>query len=330
MINIFIDTNIFLNFYHFSNEDLESLKNLGRLIDVEKVRIHLPDQVQFEFKRNREAKIQDAFKRLRANDVKAEIPQLCADFPESKELKQAALVFREKKKVLLNKITDEIKTNSLKADEVIKELFAKIGVLKVNEDVISRAKRRYEIGNPPGKKGSLGDAINWECLLDSVYDFDDIYFISGDSDYVSELDENEFSNLLKDEWKEIKYSEIIFFKSLNQFFKEKFPDIEMIAEDSKEAKIKALEESPNFDAARSRLEELYKINEFSDDQINRIVLASVSNNQIYWAHEYSPELIGAKLEKIVEGHEDNIDYNVYKNFCRYFNLEPKFRLEDLL
>ncbi len=96
MINLFIDTNIFLNFYHFSNEDLESLKNLGKLIDAKLVRIHLPDQVYFEFKRNRESKIQDALKRLRANDAKAEIPQMCVDFNESKELKKAAALFKEK------------------------------------------------------------------------------------------------------------------------------------------------------------------------------------------------------------------------------------------
>jgi hypothetical protein len=33
MINLFIDTNVLLSFYHLTNEDLEELKKLGALVD---------------------------------------------------------------------------------------------------------------------------------------------------------------------------------------------------------------------------------------------------------------------------------------------------------
>ena len=48
-MNIFIDTNVFLSFYHLSNDDLEELKKLIVLIDNKEVTLWLPNQVKDEF-----------------------------------------------------------------------------------------------------------------------------------------------------------------------------------------------------------------------------------------------------------------------------------------
>ena len=40
---LFIDTNIFLSFYHFTKEDLEELKKLGVLLKQKKVILYLPE-----------------------------------------------------------------------------------------------------------------------------------------------------------------------------------------------------------------------------------------------------------------------------------------------
>lgn len=329
MINLFIDTNIFLNFYHFSNEDLESLSDLSNLIEANKVEIFLTEQVLQEFSRNRESKIQDAVKRLNSNDAKAEIPQMIKDYEEANELKKAEKIFRERKKALLDKLSHDISNNSLKADKVLRDLFDKIEIIKTSDEIFNAAKRRYDIGNPPGKKGSLGDAINWESLLTTISYGEDIYFVSGDTDYISELNENDFSSFLLKEWENKKASKLHFYKSFNNFLKHKFPDVKITSEEIKEAKIEAFENSPNFDGARARLEVLHKIGEFSDQQILRIVKASISNNQIYWAHEYSPELIGEKLYDIINGKENVIPYDMYQVFCDYFDIEPILRDEDL-
>ena len=49
--------------------------------------------------------------------------------------------------------------------------------------------RRTEVGNPPGKADSLGDALNWEWLLEQEIEFwdDELILISSDNDYESEL-----------------------------------------------------------------------------------------------------------------------------------------------
>ncbi len=48
-MNIFIDTNIFLSFFHFSSDDLEELKKLAVFLRRGKVRLWLPEQVVRNF-----------------------------------------------------------------------------------------------------------------------------------------------------------------------------------------------------------------------------------------------------------------------------------------
>jgi predicted nucleic acid-binding protein len=329
MTTIFIDANIFLNFYHFSNEDLENLEQLSALVQAGHVSILLPTQVVSEFARNRESKIKDSLNRISANDRKAEIPQMIKDYPESAELKSAETLFRDKKNKLLERLNKEISSNSLKADMVIKDLFSLIDQIITTDEVLAKAVRRVQVGNPPGKNGSIGDAINWEVLLTAVQPGTDLHFISEDSDYTSKLDSNKFMTFLLDEWHQEKGSKIIFFKSLNQFLKDLYPNIKITTEDIKDAKITAFAQSSNFDAARARLASLMKLGQFSNEQILNIVRASISNNQIYWAHNYSPELVGQKLEKIIAGSEISIPYDEYKIFCDHFDIEPILRVEDL-
>ena len=48
-IHLFIDTNVYLKFYHYSNDDLEELNKLLVLLDNEKLELYLPEQVINEF-----------------------------------------------------------------------------------------------------------------------------------------------------------------------------------------------------------------------------------------------------------------------------------------
>ena len=59
MKNLFIDSNIWLSLYHFSNDDLAQFMKLKDLIGVD-FNILLPEQVVDEVNRNRENKIKDA------------------------------------------------------------------------------------------------------------------------------------------------------------------------------------------------------------------------------------------------------------------------------
>lgn len=49
MVSIFIDTNIYLNFYHFSDDELEELKKLSVAIKKKDIKLYITRQVINEF-----------------------------------------------------------------------------------------------------------------------------------------------------------------------------------------------------------------------------------------------------------------------------------------
>ena len=56
-MNLFIDTNILLDFYRMSSGDLEEIRKIARLSANKKIRLLISDFVIDEFNRNREGVI---------------------------------------------------------------------------------------------------------------------------------------------------------------------------------------------------------------------------------------------------------------------------------
>jgi hypothetical protein len=187
-VNLFLDTNVWLSFYHYSNDDLEELRKLIVLIDKEKVKLHLPDQVKDEFWRNREVKFRGALKEY-DNRIKItkDFPRLFQDYePEFNQMRSAVDRYEKAKDKLLDKLKKDFAEQKLKADEIVRELFRKADVIVASQALVVKAFWRHRRGNPPGKmdsKDSIGDAINWECLLENVENERDLYFIADDADY---------------------------------------------------------------------------------------------------------------------------------------------------
>lgn len=59
-MNVFVDSNILLGFYAFSNERLDALENALGLHVAQQVTLWLTEQVRDEVERNREQKIAEA------------------------------------------------------------------------------------------------------------------------------------------------------------------------------------------------------------------------------------------------------------------------------
>jgi predicted nucleic acid-binding protein len=309
-MNLFIDTNIFLGFYHLSNEDLEELRKLSVLLKEKKVTLYLPKQVIHEFERNRESKIADALKRFREEKLNDQFPQICKEYEELYQaMREAITQFAKAKIDLLEQLTIDIEARNLKADKCIKELFNKALVIDITGDVLEQAKTRFDLGNPPGKNKSYGDSVNWESLLNACPVGEEIYFITDDKDYFSEVCEDRFSSFLLEEWREKKKSELVFLRRLSSFFKEKFPQIKMAVQLEKELLISDLRSSGTFANTKQILRKLSKFSDFTDSELNEIVSAAISNRQIYWIS--GDFIVRDTLSKIVEGNESRIDsYNL--------------------
>lgn len=171
---------------------------------------------------------------------------------------------------------------TLKADQKIDELFRKAQLIETTPDLVGKARLRMDVRNPPGKDGSLGDAINWEALLESVPDEEKLYLVADDKDYYSVLDDSKLKEFLIDEWQETKSEDVQFYRRLSQFFKEHYPDIKLASELEKELTIRALVNSGNFASTHSAISKLEKYAEFNKSQANELAQVCFTNDQIGW------------------------------------------------
>jgi hypothetical protein len=323
-IHLFIDTNVYLKFYHYSNDDLEELNKLLVLLDNDKVELYLPEQVINEFERNRDNKLADALKTFNLNKISNQFPQFCKEYKEYDILKKIMREYEHEKQILLKNVMLAIDTSSLKADKTIDLLFKKAKVINISSELVEKSKLRFDLGNPPGKNKSYGDALNWESLIENVEERNDIYFIADDKDYFSEINNSNFNAFLLNEWAKKKGTKIKFYKTLSDFFKDVLPDIKLATELEKDLLISELESSPNFYTSRSILKKLSKLDSFSSEQINQIIASSINNTQVYWISE--DEDINEYLYDFVENYSEKIDAELLKEFIRVI---PKKSLEDL-
>jgi predicted nucleic acid-binding protein len=282
-INLYLDTNVYLSFYHLSNDDLEELEKLLILVKTKEITLHLPEQTRNEFIRNRDVKIADAINRFKENKLTNVFPQICKDYDvEYEAMREAIKSYDKNKQHLIEHLQKDIRSNSLKADKVIDALFTNAKLFPTSDEIYFKAKKRYDLGNPPGKKNSLGDAVNWQVLLESVDDFTDLYFISDDKDYYSEFDSSLFNPFLLSEWKQSRFDDLKYYRKLSVFLKEKYPNIVIATEYEKDSLINDLQFSSSFSSTRSILRRLNEFDGFTNQQLTDIANATITNSQIYW------------------------------------------------
>lgn len=325
-MHLFIDTNIFLSFYHFSSDDLEELKKLIVLLKQKKLTLYLPDQVISEFNRNRDIKIADALKKLKEQRFGLQFPQICKDYTEYSKLRALQKEYDSIHARLIDNLTKDIKDYRLKADEIIEQLVRLAKTIDCRGEITEKARIKYDLGNPPGKNDSLGDAVNWIALLTTVPEKVDLHFITEDKDYYSPLNEEEFNAFLLNEWRGEKKSSIIFYKRLSGFFKDKFPDIKLATELEKDILISDLSSSANFAQTHIAVAKLSRHSDFTTVQLNAIANAATMNPQIYWIiHDAD---VYAFLSNIIKGKEELIDKITLLELQRRLDLIEKPYVAD--
>ena len=190
---IFIDTNILLDFYRIRSSDV-GLSLLSH-IDDNHNKIITGNQIEMEFKKNRQKVILESINRIKTPDWAGLAPP--AYLSEAQPVK----VIEKNKKELskqqraLKKRLESILKNPTRNDPVyqcLQRLF-KNGTTynldrkkKIRKTVRSLAWKRFFLGYPPRKKEdtSMGDAVNWEWIIQCALDSGKhIVIVSRDSDY---------------------------------------------------------------------------------------------------------------------------------------------------
>lgn len=275
-MNLFLDTNIYLSFYDFSNIDLEELKKLLILQQQGRVKLFVPEHVRNELKRNRASKIRQSIDRFENEKLNNEFPQICKGYEEYEQLRALLIEYKRLKTNLREKLLHDSIGGKLKADHIIEKLLsAGINIPHRNE-ILDRARSRFDLGNPPGKRKSYGDAVNWEALLEDIPEQQDIHFVSADEDYVSDLDKSLFSPFLLDEWETRKKTNLYFFSHLSEFFKSKFPGIKLASELEKELLLADLSTSSSPQFTYQLLLQLLDMPRCNTAQLNQVVTVILS------------------------------------------------------
>ena len=229
---IFIDTNIYLDFYRIRKTDV-SMSYL-ELIDKYKERLILGDQIEMEFKKNRQKVILESLNSFKNPDwSNLSVPSLLSNLQASKliDKKKREIISQQKK---VNEKIEKILKNPSGNDPVYKtlqKLFKYNSPYNLDRSKKNRyeirelSRKRFELGYPPRKKSdnSIGDAVNWEWIIKCAnISGMDIIIVTRDTDYGAVLKNDSFLNdWLKQEFKErvSKKRKIILTERLSVAFK---------------------------------------------------------------------------------------------------------------
>lgn len=318
-INLFIDTNILLDFYRFSNADLDTLGKLEDLIvKARKIKLYVTQQQVDEFYRNRDKVIKEYIGSFKYDSPR--FPKAFCGHTDYNTVVKESRKLAEKIDKIRQDVLEEAFEGKLKVDTIVENILR--SPIATSEDIFNKAKMRMDVGNPPGKNGSLGDAINWEILLESVDIKDDfftnIHIISRDGDFSSALDDNKLSTFLEKEWSSKKLGTAYLYKSLNDFLDGHFPDIKLIDEAVKDGIVEQIGSAGSFDNVRALIDELYKMGNLSENQVKMLFKSATSNDQVYNAHRYSPTIVGDRLWELIKPHWGKFTKESQKKWLNYF------------
>jgi len=212
---IFIDTNILLDFYRIRKSDI-SLKYLEE-IETHKEILILTTQVEMEFRKNRQTVILEAFgevNKLSFNGLN--VPTVLFDAKPVEMIKKAQGQISNQQKKIKDRIEKLLQSPGTqdKVFQTLQRVFKTESEFNLNRENRKRfairklALKRFGLGYPPRKKGdnSIGDAINWEWIIDCASRTDKhIIIVTRDSDYGVIHGDKSFLN----DWLQIEFRERI-------------------------------------------------------------------------------------------------------------------------
>ncbi len=179
MYKIFIDANIFLNFYRINNR--ENAENVLKEIKKYKKYFILTKQSKDEFLRNRDRMIREFIADLRKQNYNAHPNNIIATLRNYNNYANSIKTANQQTNLIIKEMNELLETPE--ADSIYETYF---NISEINyertTDIIDRAIKRKMIGNPPtSNKYTCGDEIIWESILE--YCKEDLVIVSQDATF---------------------------------------------------------------------------------------------------------------------------------------------------
>jgi hypothetical protein len=167
MSKIFIDTNIFLNYYGSNNYD--DLQLVVEEIRKNYEKFVFPNQVLDEYRRNRCKKITE-YNSNHFKNLSVCKPNFFSIDADVEEFNRLTIEYNKSYKIIEKKITNLIeKPENDIIYSLVNEMYNSEKVLKIDTTsltLIEKAKNRFYFGNPPGSSSkTCCDELIWESLL---------------------------------------------------------------------------------------------------------------------------------------------------------------------
>lgn len=280
--HLFIDTNVLLNFFAYSKDDLEQLDKLVQLVHAKTIKLYLTEQIVNEFSRNRDAKLAESFAKFRFPAVSG-TPSFMLSLHEWKPYMKALNAFEKAHSLLVKAAKEAASKRDLAADKIFASLVEETKVIEISDELYKAAKRRHRLGNPPGKAESIGDQLNWEILLSSVPSGVTLHIVTKDGDYASKLNSTAPSTFLVDEWRRTHESDVFIYEQIGQFFQTNFPDEDFSLDIEKREAIDRLVNSGAFATTHNAIALLKPyLPFFTEEEAEEVVQGALSNSQVNW------------------------------------------------
>lgn len=320
-LHVFVDTNVWLAFYHYTSDDAEQLAIIAKLIEKQTLKLYITGQVRDEFFRNREKKLADAIKVFAKSDVSRSLPRCMTDYEEAAQFRQSLKEFEEARSALVEKARLEADKKELRADKTFAEILGAAPAIDADDAHYLRAMKRRNVGNPPGKSDSVGDQLSWEILLSNVPNATDLHIVSNDGDFESDLIPGKAHQFLIDEWAEGNGGTLHLHSELRPFLNANFPDIKLAVDIEKADYILGLKASETFSATHFWTAKLLPlIDLLTWENANELIDAMLENSQIRWIG--TDQDVSALYTGILQRFDEKIDEGRKAAVVAYLTPDP--------
>ncbi len=265
---LFVDTNIWLDFYRAQTEaGLTLLNHLETVSD----KIIVTYQLEMEFKKNRQNAILEGMQGLKPPQHITR-PGLFSDAKAVKIMQKGVKADAKRIKSLKARYANVLK-NPASYDpvyQICQRIFHKndASVLKIDNKlrytIRRKAFHRFILGCPPrkNKDTSIGDAFNWEWMIHCAVEMKaELVIVSRDSDYgVTYENNNYISDHLKQEFSErvSKKRKILLYGKLSDALKHFSVNVTSDEAQEEELIIQTKQKEPGLEAPTLAIEELEK------------------------------------------------------------------------
>lgn len=288
MHHIFIDTNIFLDFYRESQHNFSTSK-LNEIISKfttksQIYKVYITNYLKDEIFRNRATVLKEQHDELskKLKLIKG-FPTVVRSLNTYSEFELNLKSLEISYQTLKDEFLEKSKNRGFEQDQFLNQFFEIYGTQTIADTDRLAARDRFDFGYPPGKKDSYGDALNWLFLLSEVPSNTNLYLVSRDKDFSNPLDAKEVNPYLAKEWRERNGGEIIFLDSIISLLHTLDEADKTFEQSYISEELDKLINSSSFSETHTQINKLLQyVDSFTRDQIFKFFEGYFRNPQINW------------------------------------------------